>query len=598
MPDDVPEAPEPLVVTLSGYRATLAGRPPAPGLLRELRELGVDAATDPDGTVTLPARHLPLVAARRDRFELCGTGPAAGIVETLRRPPLAGTMIELVHDGAAEFTLRWTDGRAELSEPLDAQLLPSFLAVEIPFAASDAAWDAVSRLTRVPPALGRAHLDEDHVLRIRTSNPQRLEHADLPGLFRISDHEFGLSAAYADTLSRVTGIAWDGDTRLDPLPASAYSPGFDVSDAFARTLRTVTHRLHLCRAQVLAWPDAQQARVITVAALDRLAVPSLLVLAPAASLWLWQLLLERSGFDEDTHLHPLEDLDRLQIDTQPAALLLELSDPAELTTFVAPLTATLHALPATGRVAALGVLAAAQPPDTDTLLSLLALLRPAEFASDLPLPLRYPTDPPRRAAEHVAPFVLPSPPADLGLSDPVSCSTLARVEPSAGFLDALASQLRRAGSPDEEFVVLRRAFACGAGAQPSPKLVRAAAVARTSAVAGRSVAVLCREPAAPDVLALLLHGCETLSGFDVLAPVPGAVQLWFGRDGYPDLEDFDDVVVLEYPERVEDLHYAASCARLVVVHAAHPFDETAALLLARTGHATDEQILTTMTGAS
>ena len=571
--DDVTASYEHLVVTLQGYRASVTARHLSDERLSDLLgDAGITPTTS-KGSVSFPARQLRLLRSLPQDIAVSGFGTSSGIVTLALHPPPVGTA-ELHYDRAGEFTLRWTDGNVDYSEMLDGRLLPSFVAAELPFVANPDAWEALGRHTHVRPALGRAHVNEHGFVTIRTANSQQLELASLPGLFRVNDTEFGLCAAYLDAIDRVEGLVWDREPQLAGVPGSAFSPSFETTSTFHGVFDPLVERMHRLRAQILCTDDPQDARVLLVSAFDRLAATPLLVVAPGATLWLWRALLERSGFDEDVTLVPLEDEALPPLTHAPAAVVCESPD-AQSTRRLSALLAPLVGPEIRHGAVILGATATA-----DERLGILAALRPAEFATDLPLPLRYPRHHERRAAEHLAPFSTDLS-GGLELSDPVSTARLLRVTPSEQFLKALDLVTLRARDEVETLTEQHVALVCGTSSLTSPKLVRAVSVARDLAAAGRSVALLVPYRKAADLAQVFLRPTPTLTDHDVLVPVPGAVQLWCGSGSYPDLDGFDDVILPAYPYDPYDLAYAAACARVVLVHLDGTFDDLAALRLAR-----------------
>ena len=178
---------------------------------------------EPGRGIVLPLRGLPRLRELPSQVRIESVGSIAPLVTYALSEPVAPATVTL----APELHLSWYDGSTRHDELLDEDAAAALPSSELPFVATEEAWEAIERLAGTPQALGVARLNHDGFVELGTTKPQRLESAPVPGLFRIDSTHFGASVAYSEAIESLRGVEWSGprpsQRRSVPVPEGVAS---------------------------------------------------------------------------------------------------------------------------------------------------------------------------------------------------------------------------------------------------------------------------------------------------------------------------------------------------------------------------------------
>lgn len=494
---------------------------------RHLRFAGFSVRRDDRGLV-FPVAQLPRMRPPSDLLTAHADGPAGPLWRLALHPPPAASVAVIDVTGTGALELAWDDGHVGRREALGDDAATALLASGLAFVATPEAWARLSRLATFPLSVGEASVAPDGYVEIATAHPGVLEEAPLPGLFRIDPRHYGVAFHYASHLDGIRGLTW-----AHPRPAPEQAPAVlqrvsvPMSEHLSSELGSVVARLAERHAVVLAWDHGLGRRVMALAAVTALDAWPALVVTPPSGLWLWRRHRALFALDEDQcQVVTYRALAAGAAVGAPPAIIVD--DP-----FAVPDPArALHALD--GVADSYRIATTVHWPDSTTAaVRMLACVRPGEFpAGDVPLAWRYPIDPARRAAEHVAVYLdrrhRPEgrPPAE------AFRRTRAR---TVALTDAQRSALHGLGPADE--AAAAGIVSAGTGSSVSPKVAAAVQIARRAAPA--TTAVWTRHDR---TAALVTAAAADLIGAGVLrvvcADAPGTLA-------------GDEVVVVDYPEDSE-----------------------------------------------
>lgn len=555
-----------------------------------LQDLRVRTRVEPGRGIVFPLRDLVRLRELPDQVRVEPLGPATPLVRYALSNPVAPATVTV----SPELHLSWYDGDTRHDELLDPEAAAALPGSELPFVATEEAWEALERLAGTPQALGVARLNHDGYVELTTSNPQRLESAPVPGLFRVDATHFGLSAAHADVLDGLRGLEWEGLR-----PARRRAPR--VADRVAELLGPHLHdpldqlvaRLSALRGQVLVCPAGLGRRVLALAALETLEAYPALVVTPPWSLWvwarnadLWGRTVSLTGDDADVRLITYLDLSlRPRLDAFESIVFDDLAGTD------AAGGAARHAMAGLGVIDAYRIgICDRWPEDPEEGCALLNMARPGEFElSEQPLSQRYPLRPVQRAEEHAAPYLLrPAPPADGPGTARFRRSEVDVVPASADQLATLRAL------PADRPARQRLHDACevlsaGTATGVSPKIAAAHELARAAHGSRRRLVLATRSRRAATMLRATLAAyapvCTDEAGCD--GPTATVTVLSWTR-ALPDLRGFDEVVLLEYPWSTGLLELAVGPAgagagprRVSVMHTPGTVDDRLAVYAAR-----------------
>lgn len=590
-----PVRPQSLTLTVTGHQVLVTVDDGADdAAAAQLANAGVTVSLSPERGLSFPVRQLMLLRRLPENVTYHGFGAARGLIEMVRRPAVEGTPAELRFDATGELTVVWFDGRADLSEMLEPVMVPAFLAAEIPFVADQPTWDELLRHSRLPVVVGHVNVNLDGFVEIRTARSQRVESSPLPGLFRIDDTHYGMPLPLAAAVDRVPGFVWE-DTRpggdaaprlLPPLPLA-------VSGHIARDLPELLDRLATYRSQLVVWPSGLGRRILALAAMEALDAYPLMVATSPHALWVWQRHMDmfgRSasllGFDADVHLVTYRDAATRPFLGSPTAVIFDdLTDPTNVPAAWLPGLRRFAADPDMLRLAC----CSSFPTDAEQAVAVLGVLRPTEFRPEVPLPLRYPLHPDRRALEHARSYVMER--APLSEASPMTFrrSEVVTCEPNERQRLEMERILGFYEDPHEILSRLSECVSLGTGAAPSPKVVRAAELVRGALERGASVAVAVRHPGSARLLKGLLRPLpvEVVEAPAACHPTSGQATICRFDTTLSDLSRFDEVVFLDYPFSGSLIEAAVGSAAaadgpsvVTVVHMRNSLDDRLAVVAA------------------
>lgn len=428
---------------------------------------------------------------------------------------------------AGSLRITWRTEHRRFDEVLHTEAVPALLAMETPIVASSEAWSALSAVSSMPVTVARCRLGINGYIEIDASKPQLVEAAPLPGLFRISDTQFGLPVAYAPYLDRAKGFVWDG-----PRPPSAAQvfdmPSMHLSSAARQTAIEITERLAAYGSALLEAPPGSSRRVAVMTALRTVCATNAVVVCAPWALWAWNRAAAVCGVR--VSLYTYKDVAYGEdIGTPDAIVFDDLSVvPADLQRAASRLDNS-HAY----RV----VVVTSLPDSVAEQAALMPRCKPAEFQDEHRILTRYPTAPQQRAYEHMRPYVVRSAPSPGGLSR-LSVEVLDIPET---LRDACAAVSSRGAARVREVSSI---VSCGTTGNISPKLSLAIQRATEAVRNNRSIVVCCRH----ERFATLFVSLTRTLGMSVLhnQDVSSSGVLVFD-DNLPSLAHIDEVLFVDWP---------------------------------------------------
>lgn len=489
------------------------------------------------------------------------------IVRLVCNPPSAEQPAHLDVDASGCLSLSWFDGNIDWFERVPDDACGLLSVADLPFVATDKAWRRLSEGSLLPLLVGRAKMNLDGFIELSTSRPEELERAALPGLFRIGGRKYGLALRYAPAVDADERIAWVGPRptveraggaarRPLPLPLSPHQQS---------ALPAFVDRLTGYGAQVVAWPSGWGRRIFALAAVWLLDAWPLTVVAPPSGMLVWDHHCRLFGVPPArmTGAPPAGCPDVLIAD-YPALLQGRYDREAVAVIADAPFVDEARldrvrkgfgGLSGSYRIAVHD----RWPQDPAAALGVLGLLRPVEFDPSARLQWRYPEPSEGRAREHAAAYLTPQPEA-AGMDPPsvrVGTVRVPLVEPVAAALQAAA------GIPDpvKRLAAYEQLVAAGTDSAPSGKVAATRRITDAQRQAGRTVAVLTRNPQAAQRIQMTLGGTA-------------AVQCWEHPDG---LSVAADTLLLVEPPRnadvIQRLLADGRVRRLVILHSPGSVDD-------------------------
>ena len=539
-----------------------------------LAATGIYTTLDETRGLLFPVRELMRLRELPKQAAVAGSGVMEILLILIVAPPAAETPVTVNSLADGDVIVAWTDGVLRHEATTSADVVPAMAAMSVPFVATAETWQEVLG-SGVQSTVARAHVNLDRFIEISASQPQRVESSPLPGLWRIDGTHYGLPLAYAPYLSRTPGFTWDsGLPVLERPPTDLSEPGFPLSEHAKNDLRDLVNGLASDRARAVVWSPGLGRRVFCLAALQSLdAFPVLIVCAPWA-VWSWQRNLELLNRDgDDAQIVTYDALGEWQ-GSAPASVVFD--DLDHFSASDGPIGRALHRFDAVldlYRVAVSSTL----PSAPNELASYMSLLRPAEFDPTVPVALRYPGDPLRRLREHAHPYVSARTTALPGESDRFRRCSVEVLEPSDQLRDALT------GSDPKSH---REIVTVGTAAHFSPKIGRALELVRTSTQ--RRIAVVSSSDRALTLLSALLRP-RSVAMLDIDDEVTDGTWM-VSTKSVPlsayDLRPMDMVVVLDWPDSLEDLDTAIGGpdegpSRVTVLHLSGPEDAKLAIRASR-----------------
>lgn len=550
-----------------------------------LQQAGIEVRVEPGTGLVFPVRELGSFTKLPTQVRIEPLGGIAPLVHLAVSRPKAPATLTLTDT----LRLSWFDGTTRCEYQLDSEAAAALAVSELPFVATDEAWNLVGSLAGVPVSLGRAQLNHDNFIEIVTSKPQQLEAANLPGLFRIDDTHYGISLAYAHCVDAVDGLSWAVTPRATHRPPA-------VSDAvdtllvphLQSDLRELLQKLTTLGGQVLVYAPGLGRRILALAALESLDALPALVVCPPWALWIWQRNADLLG---KTVSLTNNDAD-IRLVTY-----LDLALGARLGGYGSVVFDDFGTADATGQrarkaLSGLAVLDAVRigitstwPQDPEEACVLLDLVRPGEFSfGDEPLARRYPLAPVRRAEEHAQAYIMRRADADPSVLSQVRRHETTLVEALPGQIGAL--ETLGGQPPHQKLQAAIDITSAGTSGQLSPKLAAVSQIVNPAVSLRRKVAVVTRSTRAAALLRATLAALRPAFTDREVPDAQLVVVVW--DEKLPDLRDFDDVIFMEYPWSVTMIDSSIGPAvttngprHTTVLHAPGTWDDRLAIYAAR-----------------
>jgi hypothetical protein len=557
---------------------------------------GIDAHVDEILGVVFDVRNLHRLSHLPLEVDCSAEALLAPLVALAFAPPPDGTPATVTVDPDGTLRLRWDDGESFRDEGLDRAASAALVASGLPFVATEDAWSqllsAAQLGTRATLVTARATLDG--YVEMTAAVPQLLEAAvdTYPALFRLDDTRFGLPAAHAATLG--SQVTWVGaPPSVDAPPPAAPFP-VQLSAPVTAACTTVTRDLAAWRARLLAWPSGTGRRVLALATLHALDAFPALVVCPPEQLWVWQRHVARfgrtTGFDTsenaDVHLITYRDLAAGRGVTSPAAVIFDQVVDAALDGTLPSAAAQLDGVAGAYRIGICTEVQAAP----ETLIEVMAALVPSEFDPRIPLHVRYPRDPQRRARAHVETYLNLRTDGPVFDQQPEAFSpetfTVETIDPDPELTRAMLEAVRVRRRPLDAVDALVTIASSGTAHHLSPKVATAARLATRARTGGRAVAVV---TFFERTAGLLTTALGSVHAHEDARPWPGRVTVVCaaGDRELADLSGFDDVIVVDYPPSFEAIDAALGVQsrrevpqRVTVVHLRGSLDDRLAVLAA------------------
>lgn len=550
------------------------------------------AGCEPDTagpSLSIPTSRFTRLARLPEQVLVLADPALAPLLDLLENPPdddLAAEL-EVAPDGV--LWMRWVTAGHARAEPLSPATVAALLTADIPFVASDVAFETMRATCHLPLLIGRCTADRSGFVSIETSKPQLVEASGLPGLFRISETRYGLPLAKLPALQGRAGFVWEGPApRIESGPRVLPAMPVPLSKHSQAGLRGLVDSLAAYGTQLICWDSGLGRRVFALAALAALdAFPALVVCRPDR-LWQWWRhagLFGRNAGDVGSDLRLVT---YQQFAANPA-----LAYEAQAVIFddVSSAAASHPDVAA----AAVGValmldcyligITDALPATPRELVSVMSRLRPAEFDAAAALVDTYGTRVNERLHGHVGSYLSTRHVGDDGVDPAVAnfnhtqVLTLELPESLRQAYDALASRHEDAALAGAQ----ARLVSAGTRLSMSPKVGTALDLASEAAAARRRVAVVASEPATELLAKLLRPWMPSMS-------TEGGARVRLVRSDLPlpDLSSFDDVVVVDYPDSFAELdvalgvaHSGAGPSRVTCLHIPGTVDDALAVHAAR-----------------
>jgi len=296
-------------------------------------------------------------------------------------------------------------------------------------------------------------------------------------------------------------------------------------------------------------------------------------------------------FDADAHIVTYHDLaHRAEIGNPQTVIVDDLSDLEASTPESRAALRRLSGLMDAYRIA----VSTGWPSSPREIMEVMAVLRPGEFRTDIPVAQRYPANAVTRMTEHAAAYVSRRVAGDPGTDQhQFRRSSVVSLEASDAQLKAVGQVRERPGmSAAAVLAECMEILSAGPQLALSPKIPAALRRAQDGLAAGRKVAVLARCHRSIELLRVTLRHPQTVvldAATAVRAGVPGCrlALIRFDRE-LPDLRAFDEVLFLDYPWStglIDDCVGPASApggpSRVSVLHLSGTLDDRLAMLAAR-----------------
>lgn len=550
-------APRAAQIEVSGLRVHVTWvDPPGADIGEHLRERGIDTSVA-DNRVVFAAADLPRLAAAAPEVEFIPAGDLVPLFDVITHPPVGDRplLIDTLADGSLDVS--WFDGADDRNVVIPPSAAPALTSSGLPFIASNRTWEVLLSAAEIPPRVGSVSFNPDGFYEVRSSAPQLVESAPIPGLFRLSDSVFGFPFAAAADVWGKRGFRWEGERPalpnipIPPLPLR-------LRRSVRRAASELAGRLSVTGGEVVAWDSGTGRRVGVVAALEALDAFPAVVVCPPWAVWLWQRHLSlfgrvvgiRDTRNSDVVVTTYHDLALRTDPLTPVSIIVDHPETVPPKEREAVRT-LVRAYPDAYRV---GIVSGAEV-ELEDLTAALSVVRPAEFEPTAPQVGRYFGDREANATYHAHAYTMFRSVSGRP-DDSIRRSSVLLSSPPEELSEALW-ELRQADL-DPQLRLARALDIVSAGTQGrmSPKLAQALRVARAEAVAGRTAAVVTTSRRSLTLLSAALSAvpCVTVDSRRSAAELEAAVTRGGPLIGVvlvtaavPDLSDFHTVVFCDYP---------------------------------------------------
>lgn len=555
-----------------------------------LTAAGVHVEVDPLRGPRFPVRDLPLLLDLPEQISVSATGALRSLLELCLNPPEDGTPAAVTADTPGQLNISWTDGERRFNEALPRGAAPAFVALGIPFVAAADTWELVLSASQVPVVAGFARVNLDGFVEINASSPRHVESAPLPALFRVDGTHYGLPLAHAAALDEAHGFIWEGPRPvLEHGPRELAEPAVPLSAHAQSDLRPFVEALAAERARAVVWSAGLGRRVFCLTAVESLQSMPLLVVCGAHAVWAWQRNLSLFGRTsslshdrDDVRIVTYDELARSPRISSPATILFD-----DLDLYISDDTVMRALRRFDGLLDPLRIACTESFPEQPALqLRFMSVLRPGEFRADQPIALRYPSNPDKRLHEHVEVYTCRRSSAEVG-AEMFRRSSVELLDTPESLLTSFEDARQHRRPPDDVAEELLAWCSAGPPQVLSPKLARAAALARESVQARRSAVVVTRHERTASLLRGLLRPIQVseLPQGELDSSRVAVARL---DRGPVDLRSFDDVVFVDYPfssalieEAVGDASSGDGPSRVTVLHLRGSVDDRLAMIAAR-----------------
>jgi|688.fasta_scaffold41573_4 hypothetical protein len=558
-----------------------------------LQSLGIEFIVIEDQSFKIHVKYLPSLKLFPERVEIVPSEDSLPLYELSRFPPKEGipVTITIIQNN---LQIHWFDGVFNRNHLLQNSLCAALLESEIPFVASEEAWEHISKFSRLPISVGKAKLNYDGFLEIVTSKPQLVEASPLKGLFKIDDSRFGMPIYYIDSLLKSTGYSYDHALERYQKPdLSDYSIDFNDSIEYSSALKDEISKvipvlienksLAICR------PSGAGRRILTLSLLYKINALPILIICPPSSVWVWQRHCSLLGLshsvardDSDVTIVTYRDFSAgAKIPRMQSIIFDDLSG-SEATSAIKYLK-RFDAFQDIYRVS----VDSSWPDDPVNQLTHLSIIKPTEFSLDYPLSFRYSSF--ERFNEHANIYVSRN--DNAFLSSPLyrrsSVKTLNLTKSQTDSIKQVTLQDNI--DPVAALLNLIEITTSGSPQSISPKILTASEDAKKYLKRGDSVAILCRSNRTAMLLRSLLRPLNVkIHEGPNPEPVAGQAQVIYFSTEIPPIHDFDIVLVLDYPWNTSMLDSAVGDASAEngpkltrIYHIVESIDDRLSLLAAR-----------------
>lgn len=574
---------------------------PDSAVAAELAAAGVPSSTV-DGMVKFDVADIDKLAAAGSHVTFTADEALSPLLEMATCPSDGNAAVNITMASPTTVTATWSHQGETHVRTVPDETIAALLCADIHFVATPDAFTYMAAACPLPLLAGRVATNLDGFIEIATSKPQLVESSPVPGLFRLGAGRFGVPTPYAQRLDSLPGFQW-----VTPRPTQEAAPDvasgmpIPLSAHAEADLSELVTNLATWRAQAVVWRSGLGRRVFAAAALHVLdAWPALVVCRPEDT-WTWtrhaQLMGRTSGVaDPGADMQLLTYTQLAAAGGWPRAVQSIVFDSPG--SWVGNPTVAAAARRLGSLSDAYRMVVAPTWPESDTeRMSLMSLLRPAEFSPDTRVPVRYPPDSQTRFNEHVGAYLSRRDVAGGDTVDWFRRSKVLSLPATPAQSDAFDKTLGRLGAdPAVTLMTLMELTSAGPEYATSPKIAAAVGEVQEALSAGERVVVVTRFSRTAHLVHALLRGrgVDLVGGLDEWAAprTPRrAVIARFSR-AWADLSDFDRVVIVDWPWSTRTIDDAVGTAAglhgpalVEVLHTPGSIDDDVVELAVRRGTA-------------